>query len=190
MELDLAVKSQAVLLDRFMMSAPGHSRRIRDVRRMSGLHPASDVSDAAGTSQLGRLGYRGGGQPLWVLTLAFAARPAPGGRLRLRHRRSDTLRVSLRTAPTAGREDVRRAAVGVVGGIDQELIVGRYDQALGDLQAVVGLEHVLRGVAQPAVADQHAQPAGREYSGLVRREIMFQAPPSPISSFGRPHDVP
>ena len=42
-------------------------------------------------------------------------------------------------------DQVDGAAIGVVGGVDQQLIVDRGDQALGHLQAVIGLDHGLGG---------------------------------------------
>ena len=51
-----------------------------------------------------------------------------------------------------------RAAVGVVGGIGDELVVRRQRDLLGERVGVVGLEDALLGVLELAVADQGPSP--------------------------------
>src|SRR5580704_6433049 len=77
--------------------------------------------------------------------------------------------------PQSSAEDVYRPAHGVVGGIVEELVVGGHDEPLAELESVVGFDDVLRGVAERAVADQDAEPAGCQIVGVVRRDLVHDA---------------
>src|SRR5205085_4303044 len=59
-------------------------------------------------------------------------------------------------------EDRDRAAVGVVGGVCDELIVERPGEALGDRPGVIALEDRFVAIVQPAVADQQTKATGGE----------------------------
>src|SRR5579872_1360692 len=76
----------------------------------------------------------------------------------------------------AGGEDVGRAAVGVVAGIGDELIIegelGRGRQRV----AVIGLENLLEAIVrQLTVADEDAEPAGVEESDMGRGDAIDNA---------------
>src|ERR1700733_8162091 len=64
-------------------------------------------------------------------------------------------------------EDIRRAAVGVIAGIGDELIVeGQLDRGIQRV-AVIGLENLLQAVIrQLPVADKDAEPASVEESNM------------------------
>ena len=68
----------------------------------------------------------------------------------------------LKLAVEAAGEDVDRAAVGVVGGVGDQLIVGGKGEVLVDRVGVVGLEDPFVAVVETAVADQQAEAAGRQ----------------------------
>ena len=55
-----------------------------------------------------------------------------------------------------------RAAIGVVGRVRNQLIVGGEREVLVDRVSVVGLENSLVAVVETAVADQQAEAAGRQ----------------------------
>ena len=79
------------------------------------------------------------------------------------------------TRQQAPAEDMRRSADRVVGGIVEELVVRGDEDALGDLQGIIGLDDAFRAVGQRAVADQDAEPAGRQVVGLVGRDRVQRA---------------
>src|SRR5581483_11619398 len=75
----------------------------------------------------------------------------------------------------AAREDRDRATIGVVGGIDDVLIVEGQGAPARELQRVVGLENPLRAVVQPAVADQEAEAARSQEVAVRLREPVHRA---------------
>src|SRR5271155_2393541 len=66
-----------------------------------------------------------------------------------------------------GGEDVHGAAIGIVAGIQHELVVGRQGGVLRDLEGVIRLEYRLGGVAEAAVADENPIAALLEEFALV-----------------------
>src|SRR5713226_8601450 len=82
-------------------------------------------------------------------------------------------RLKLRAQPRP--DDRHWAAVAIVGGIDDELIVGR-GPPIADRKAVVGFQDLLEaGMRQLAVADQDAEPAGIEVSLMHTRNAVDNA---------------
>ena len=72
-------------------------------------------------------------------------------------RRQDFLkRHTLELAVQTAGEDRDRSAVGVMGRISNELIIGRDGEVLGDLIGVVSLKDLLRAIVDLAIADQKA----------------------------------
>lgn len=67
----------------------------------------------------------------------------------------------------AARKDLDRAAVGVVGGIGDQLVVGGHRDLLGQRPGIVGFEDPLTPVVERAVADQDAEPAGGDEVAVV-----------------------
>ena len=65
---------------------------------------------------------------------------------------------------------MHRAAVGVVGGVGDELIVSRQRDRLGQRVGIIGLENALTPVVERAVADQDAEAAGGDEVAMVARE--------------------
>src|ERR1700730_16896665 len=69
---------------------------------------------------------------------------------------------SLKLRMSARREDRNRPAVGVVGGIGDELIIESQRTPLVDLICIKCLENFLFAVVQLTISDQQANTAGRE----------------------------
>ncbi len=63
-----------------------------------------------------------------------------------------------------------RSAHRVVGRVHQELIVGGGDEALRELERIVGLDDGFGGIGEGAVADQDAEAAGRQITAVIGRE--------------------
>lgn len=55
----------------------------------------------------------------------------------------------------APREDRDRATIGIVGGIDNELVVGGQSESLAERQGVIGFKHPLAPVVERTIADKH-----------------------------------
>jgi hypothetical protein len=89
----------------------------------------------------------------------------------------------LELAVEAAGEDMNRAAVGVVGGVGDQLIVGGQGEVLVEGISVIRLEDALVAVVEPAVADQQAKAAGGKEVAL---DNPLSAPPMPMVSVGRP----
>ena len=76
-------------------------------------------------------------------------------------------RRKFRTRRAAGPRRRDRSAVGVVGGVGDELIVGGQRELLVERVGIVGFEDSLAPVVELAVADQNAEPAGRDEVAMV-----------------------
>src|SRR5436309_9534334 len=63
-------------------------------------------------------------------------------------------------AVESSRENRHRAAIGVVGGVGDELVIGGQRDLLVQRVGVIGLEDALAPVVERAVADQDAETAG------------------------------
>ena len=63
-----------------------------------------------------------------------------------------------------------RAAIGIVGGIGDELVVRRQRDRLVERIRVVGFEDALLAVIELPVADQRAEPAGGEEVAVIARD--------------------
>src|SRR5215213_1611029 len=72
-------------------------------------------------------------------------------------------------------EYVDRAAVGIVGGIGDELVVRRHRDRLGDRIGVIGFEDAFPTVIELPVADQRAKSAGRDEVAVVARQRVDRA---------------
>src|ERR1700716_4539535 len=83
--------------------------------------------------------------------------------------------LALEAARRPSAEEVGRTTHGVVARIVEELVVGGGHDALHDLEGVVGLDDSLRGVAEGAVAYQHAEPACREIAAVIGRDLVERA---------------
>ncbi len=59
------------------------------------------------------------------------------------------------------------AAVGIVGGVGDQLIIRGQRQLLGERVGVVGLENSFLAVVELAVADENAEPAGSDEVAVV-----------------------
>src|SRR6266705_287391 len=57
-------------------------------------------------------------------------------------------------------QDRDRPAVGVVGGVSDELIVEREIEIFANVVGIIGLEDLFLTVVEPSVADNDAEPAG------------------------------
>jgi hypothetical protein len=84
--------------------------------------------------------------------------------VRFVHPHSSKLRVE------SSGENIHRAAVGVVTGIHDELIVEADLCRGGDGVAVIGLDNLLEAVIEPPVADDDAGAAGFEVGGVYWRQ--------------------
>src|ERR1700674_4863768 len=89
-------------------------------------------------------------------------------------RRSAVVRLS-EFRVQASAENGHRAAIGVVGRIGNELIIQRKGRPLVEIDRVVGLEDLLLAVIEPAVADQDAEPAGRNEGPMLGGERIDRA---------------
>jgi len=69
----------------------------------------------------------------------------------------------------AAREDRDRPAVGVIGGICDQLIISGESEGLVERKGVIGFQNALRLVVEPAVADQRSKAAGGEEIVVVLR---------------------
>ena len=61
-----------------------------------------------------------------------------------------------------GGENRNRAAVGVVRGVDEELIIEGQRRRFVDLVGIIGLQNFFFAVIELAVANEQAEAAGRE----------------------------
>src|SRR5579871_369544 len=77
---------------------------------------------------------------------------------------------SLEFAVQPAREDRDRPAIGVVGGVVDELIIGGEGHALADRIGVIGFENLLRTIVQLAITDQQAEAAGGEEVAMRLRQ--------------------
>src|SRR5215813_4419649 len=80
---------------------------------------------------------------------------------------SDVL--DLRMDPHSQHHD-RSRAVGVVGGVPDELEVAREPDRLEEVVAVEDLEHALRRLPERAVADEAVDAPERQVAGVARRD--------------------
>jgi len=65
---------------------------------------------------------------------------------------------------------MHRAAVGVVGGVGDQLVIRGQRQRLVERERVVDFENPLAPVVERAVADQDAEAAGGDEVAMVARE--------------------
>ena len=68
------------------------------------------------------------------------------------------------------RENMHRAAVGIVGGVGDQLVIRGQRQLFGQRVGIIGFENSFAPVVQRAVADQHAKPAGGDEVATVARQ--------------------
>jgi hypothetical protein len=65
---------------------------------------------------------------------------------------------------------VDRAAVGVVGGVGDQLVVRGQRQRLAERVGIIGFENSFAPVVQRAVTDQDPKPAGGNEVAMVARQ--------------------
>src|SRR3954463_4197484 len=75
----------------------------------------------------------------------------------------------------SSRENRHRAAVGVVGGGGDELVVGGQRDLLVQRVGVIGLEDALAPVVERAIADQDAETAGGDEVAVISRQRVDRA---------------
>src|SRR6476619_6394682 len=140
-------------------ATPGrwHARTVLR-RRGEGIILSSVVAAKAGTHNHRLSCYR---KPFATVPKSAAA--AYGSLLSQRRQESEF-------AVQPAREDVDRSAVGIVGGIGDELIVGGQRQLLVERVCVIGFEDSLAPVVELAVSDQNAEPAGGDEIAMVSRQ--------------------
>src|SRR5436190_23078731 len=91
-------------------------------------------------------------------------------------------RRSLKLAVQAAGKNVHRSAIGVIGGIGDELIIRSDGKVLVDRKRVIGLQNSFWLIIEPAVADQQAEAAGREEVAVGAGEAVDgAAEPDPIA---------
>src|SRR5262249_45985463 len=67
---------------------------------------------------------------------------------------------------TAG-ENRDRPAIGIVGRVEDELIIGRQREPFVDAVGIVGLQDLLLAVVELAIANQYSEPAGGKISACL-----------------------
>ena len=90
----------------------------------------------------------------------------------------------------AGGEDRDRAAVGVVGRIDDELVVEGQGEPFGEADRLIGLDDPLQGIVEPAVADERPQSAGRNEIAVVGGEMRYAVGVARTGAFASSHGRP
>ena len=65
---------------------------------------------------------------------------------------------------------MHRAAVGVVGGVGDQLVIRGQRQRLVERVRIIGFENPFAPVVERAVADQDAEPAGGDEIAMVARQ--------------------
>ena len=64
---------------------------------------------------------------------------------------------------------MHRPAVGVVGGVGNQLVIARQRELLVERVGIIGLENTFAPVVERAIADQGAEPASCEEVAMVSR---------------------